>query len=1597
MSRTHSAAGSGDRSGAPRTRWRPAQLRDRVAALLGTAPEAVDDDAHLFRCGLQSLQLMKLVNEMNRAGAAVDFTTMAQDPRLVAWYALLGSEAGVREGVGEGTGAEQADSAAGTEGGAAAAPASFEDDSAPFDESAPFPLTAVQQAYWIGRAPEQPLGGVGCHAYLEIDTRDVEPERLERAVRALRDRHPMLRASFEDDGTQRITDAAWPGLTVHDHTALRADAVPDVLEQLREQLSHRVLDVAAGEVLDVRLSLLPGGAQRLHVNADLLVADVHSIRLLLSELAALYDDPERTDAPRYTFPRYLSDTAARRTAERERARAYWQRRLPDLPGGPPLPSAADPGEIGPPRFVRRGHTLTPDEWRSLRARAAEHGITPAVLLVTAFSEILARWSGRQRFLLNIPLFDRDPSVHPDIERIIADFTSLLLLEVDLAADAGFADRARAVQARLHEDVGHAAYTGVDVLRDFVRADASAPRTAPVVFACNLEAPLVPDDCAARFGELSWMISQTPQVWLDHQVYGTRDGGLLLAWDAVEALFPAGVLDTMFQAYTTLLRSLAADDWSGPPHIPLPHSQLRCRTEANSVTRRESGRLLHQEFFTRAAERADAPALLWGSDGRLGHGELAERALRVAGALVTHGVRPGSPVVVTAPKGPDQIAAVLGVLAAGGTYVPVGVDQPRERRARIHGLSGAVLALDGTGTPPEGHGLPVLPLAEALRADPLDAPRYGSVEDTAYVIFTSGSTGTPKGVEVSHGAAVNTVEDVDERYGIGPEDRVLAVSALDFDLSVWDVFGLLAAGGALVLVDEADRRDARRWLTLCRDHAVTVWNSVPALMDMLLTAADGTPLPVSLRLALLSGDWIGLGLPARLAEASGGRCRLVALGGATEAAIWSNAQEVRSVPAHWRSVPYGRPLANQRFRVVDPQGRDCPDWVPGELWIGGTGVAQGYRGAPDLTAERFPYLADGRWYRTGDLGRYWPDGTLEFLGRMDHQVKVNGFRIELGEIEAALESHPAVTHALATVVGDHTRDLAAAFVPTFTPPSSPAGARPRADGAAGASPSEAAPADGLPPDLVGGLDPHSPAEPSDATATAAVELEAELTETLLAALLAPLLDPTTRPPGETAGNVAPGARPSDGADPHRAPGGQSSAGAASLPVSGPPVPGETGPSSGEAQRGRLGDWAGFLQTRGVLDGGSPGPRWGSVREPERAARLRRRVAGTHLQPVVDSWAGAVPLLSAVLAGTADPEALADDPVLSPDGLAGRLPGVGPCLEAAAHAVEARTATGDATVDLAVWAAHGGRSAAALLERLKPGTVRCTLLDPRASRLAAAEARLAGSGHEIRTAVQDAFAVPEARLAAFDVLVVNDVLGLEPEPDAAARALALLGRPGGRLLLLARTPVSPLALPTATVPKPASPPDAARWLRALRQAGFASAGVAHREPDGVVLITARRPDGAPGVDPASIRARLAERLPAHMVPGILVGLTRLPLSANGKVDRRPVEQVLDQGVAPAESEAEPPRGPSEETVAQLWARVLGVPVTARGADFFALGGDSLAATRLVAALRGRLGVELPMRDVLRAPTVAGMSALVEAARAAGTGQVPDTDGEFEEGEL
>ncbi|MFE7116242.1 condensation domain-containing protein, partial [Streptomyces sp. NPDC057654] len=598
-----------------------------VGELLDMPTGRIDEDAHLIQLGLDSLAMMRLAGRCRRSGADIGFADLMAEPTLAAWRRLL---------------EERGQDGAGTDVRPVAA----------VDESEPFDLALMQHAYWAGRGEGQRLGGVAAHFYHEFDGHAVAPDRLEAAVHAVLGRHGMLRVAVSDDGRQRILPTSpWPGLRVHDLRDLDAGAREHRLAELRRELSRRGMDIAAGEVFDVRLSLLPDGATRVHVNLDMVAADALSLRVLLADLARAYADPAGAlPAPDYSFPRYLADrAAAERTPERRsRAaadRAHWRERLPHLPNAPRLPTRT--GESEATAVVRRHLHLDAERTRRFEENARRHGLTPAMALAAVFAETLGAFSAEPDFLLNLPLFDREP-LHDAVNALVGDFTSSLLLAWHGGEAGTFAERAARFQDRFHQDAAHSGYSGVEVLRDASRLHGERV-LAPVVYTSALGlGELFADAVRANFGEASWIISQGPQVWLDAQVTEVA-GGLLVNWDAREDAFEPGVLDAMFDAYRALIDRLIDDAPAWGSQVPalLPAAQLAVREEINRAALAQAPVpvRLHDAFFARAADHPDAPALLT-TDGPVTYGELARRALTLAGHLDQRGVGPGDIVAVT---------------------------------------------------------------------------------------------------------------------------------------------------------------------------------------------------------------------------------------------------------------------------------------------------------------------------------------------------------------------------------------------------------------------------------------------------------------------------------------------------------------------------------------------------------------------------------------------------------------------------------------------------------------------------------------------------------------------------------------------------------------------------------------------------------------------------------------------------------------------------------------------------------------------------------------------------------------------------------------
>ncbi|SIT38830.1 putative non-ribosomal peptide synthetase protein [Paraburkholderia ribeironis] len=1000
-----------------------------------------EDD--FFDLGGHSLLLIRLASRIREAfGIAVALRDLFQ-ARTIAMQAALVDKLVRAETSSAASSVERQENASRAEVGA---PAVIVPDLAKRDR--PFPLNSVQQAYWVGRRSDFELGSVAAHLYAEIDCTDLSHAAIQQAFNQLVERHDMLRCIVSADGEQSIL-AEVPAYTIPciDLRQAPAETIDAARTAWRNLLSHQILPADRWPLFDLRAVLLPANTIRLHVSFDLLVGDALSWISFCSELGRLARRPETVLPPlTLSFRDYLlAEEKLHQSANYIVAQQYWAQRIDTLPPAPDLPQRREMERAGHPHaFVRRSGRLGQARWETLKRQATATGLTPSVLLMAAFSEVLGCWTGKPHFTLNVTLFNRQP-LHPEVNAIIGDFTSLTLLEIDLRSGTRFVDRALAVQNRLLDDLDHRQYGGVAVLRDLARRHGGAARAImPVVFSSILPQSGRGQDTSIlrELGALAYGITQTPQIYCDHQVY-EEDGALCFNWDIVEQLFPQGLWDDMFSAYCTLLERLAEDPaaWTAEAPVDLPQWQRRLQDEADATTRHfsDAGCSLVDLVARQTQMRANAYAVL-APEQCLTYGELNNAADDVARWLLKAGAAPGMLVAIVMQKGWEQVVAALGILKAGAAYLPVDADSPPHRVKELLACGEATLVLTQSWIdaridwPGEIKRLRV----DDELAGQEDLPPLSTRPDPdslAYVIFTSGSTGIPKGVAVTHRAVVNTLLDLNTRNGVWAGDRIFGLSSLSFDLSVYDMFGAFAAGATLVLPEACGGRDPSHWLARMQATEVSMWNSAPAMLDLLVDYLESTQqgLPPSLRLAMLSGDWIPVGLPDRVrARCTTPGLRIDSLGGATEASIWSIAYPISTVNPAWPSIPYGKALANQRLLVLDERLRPRPVWAVGALYIAGKGLASGYWRNEIETAKQFirhPETGE-RLYATGDIGRWLPDGNIEFLGRTDDQIKIHGFRVELGEIEAVLRQYPGLCDAIVVATrAAGRRELVAAVVLT----------------------------------------------------------------------------------------------------------------------------------------------------------------------------------------------------------------------------------------------------------------------------------------------------------------------------------------------------------------------------------------------------------------------------------------------------------------------------------------------------------------------------------------------------------------------------------------
>ncbi|ODP98165.1 hybrid non-ribosomal peptide synthetase/type I polyketide synthase [Salinivibrio sp. SS2] len=873
------------------------------------------------------------------------------------------------------------------------------------EASRDYPLTPLQNAYWLGESRLFSLGQGIAHFYAELEIKDLDYAALVDGWNRLVSHHDQLRGEIREGRYCILQQVPHYEPSYVDLSSSSESDTTRYLTQARNRIATQGVSTDRWPLFDINIIRIDEETHLLHLVIDLVVADGKSLNLLFQQWQQLYQDPAtHLDTPAITVAQYLENKAAQSVGEDGlAAQQYWNQRLPSLPDAPALPLAETRGDV-----LDQGvftHRLSAERWNQLQHQAFSHNVLPSMAMLATFCLVLRRWSETKHFSLNV-LHGNRPASSPEIANLVGNFSTTSMLEVDVCEEPALLTLIQQIQQRMSDDLAHVQFDGQDVLTEKNRLNRNFSAGMPIVFN---DTTSVGQHSSLTLGTLRDFGAQTPHVYLDAMLISSACGGVDIKWTVQHDHLKAGVFDAMFHAYINAVESLPTRNWLDVLCLNLPKTQQKRQQHTHIVQTKASPHSTPQTLLDMIAEGVDR----YPDNIAIQQGELlltyqdVWHASKVLASQIVEQNDDSRLVAVVMDKSWQQVVAVMAILMAGKAYLPIDATYPQ---ARIDALleQGEVTQVIA---PKE--------LAKQLKPYHVLTPSLNQQDvatfqpltlhptDLAYVIFTSGSTGQPKGVMMDHQAVINTLVDIEARLNLNEQDKVLAISALNFDLSVFDLFSTLHCGACLVIPEISPAQDPDGLITLAEQAQITIWNSVPAFAQLLTDGLNSrnTALP-SLRNIMMSGDWIPVSLPDQL-NLVAPNAKLLSLGGATEAAIWSIAYPIKGSYVHRSSIPYGQPLTNQSFFVLDSELNPCPDWITGELYIGGLGLSLGYWQDEAKTAAAFithPQSGE-RLYKTGDLGRYQSDGNIEFLGRNDHQVKINGYRIELGEVENTLRHCP----------------------------------------------------------------------------------------------------------------------------------------------------------------------------------------------------------------------------------------------------------------------------------------------------------------------------------------------------------------------------------------------------------------------------------------------------------------------------------------------------------------------------------------------------------------------------------------------------------------
>ncbi len=894
------------------------------------------------------------------------------------------------------------------------------------EEIKAFKLKDMQKAYLIGRKKDVGLGGEATHAYCEMEVSDYDHEKFTKAVNKLIQTHEVLRYRFYENGTQELVEGPVEvSVPFTDIQNLSDEKKAEYISYKRSEVFNHKFQMDTPPLVYFEATRIRKDQTIIHFCHDGLVVDGWSHENIVKDLDYYYSNPEvevrKLDCSYRKYCEYLENM--KESEIYQLSHDYWMNWADNMPGNPQLPFVNSPDNVLHTHTRQVLRTFSKKEYEQIVTIAKEWDVSAFSILLTLYGMSIARCSENQHFLLNVPMALRPP-IFKDIWDMVGECSNFMLFDFDNQKGESIKEFVIRNNSRILELLDYAVYSGIELLSELQKKKGQRV-SVPVVFTSTLDVPYRESEKIVK----TYTKTHTSQVWID-AVLMHRQNDVIFTMDCVEEIIPAEVAEEIADLFILGMRELLEDNesWTYKKELSLPDKVIK---EIQPCTRKSmSSDLTVGQLLKGSFDAHKDKIHLYTEEATFRYGDSWRIINHINNEALKNGIGPKDTIGIYTGKGVEGVWAELACAVANIVFLPFDTALPQKRLLEcIENNNIKAIYTDEshykyirdiyTGTVLV---VPTHVIDEKEDCQEIYHPAEG--KDISYVINTSGTTGLPKSIRIKNAGFAECLTYTNNQFNITAEDNAIAITSLCHDMSLYDVFGMSIAGGGIVIPTEEKSKDPMHWKMLMEKYPVTIWNSVPAFMDMYVSyGVDNTLGLDKVRYIFLGGDWVKPELIIR-ARRMFANAVVVSVGGPSETTLWNISHVVKDEDLKNDVIPYGKPFPSARYLILNDNMEICPVQVPGTMYVEGICVADGYAGNSEETEKKFVEWNGKRIYNTGDRGAYTKDGEIIFLGRTDSQVKINGKRIELSAIENEFDNIKGIRNC--AIVYDKGKQVLMAF-------------------------------------------------------------------------------------------------------------------------------------------------------------------------------------------------------------------------------------------------------------------------------------------------------------------------------------------------------------------------------------------------------------------------------------------------------------------------------------------------------------------------------------------------------------------------------------------